>query len=125
MPDEVIVERRREPRIQASQPAQLTVLGEQERTWPATVVDLSGRGLRVRADSTVAVGAAVKVEINDALLLGDVCYSIPESGGYLIGVEVDQVLSGLSDVAKLNRALLMEQSAPRGAEVKAAGAGGS
>jgi len=116
------VERRREPRIQASEPAQLTVLGERETTWPATVVDLSGRGLRVRAESPIAAGAAVKIEINDALLLGDVCYSIPESGCCLIGIEVDQVLTGLSDVAKLNRALLTE-GAPRGAEVKAAGAG--
>ncbi len=88
------------------EPITLTVLDDAGvRVVAARGVDLSGRGMRVRAPIAVAAGSAVKVETQDALFLGEVCHCALEGESYVIGLDLDQALSGLLDLARSREAL--------------------
>src|SRR5258708_8215315 len=100
------MERRREARIPSNQSVWLTVLGENEVRCRATTVDISGHGIKLMVAWKFPQDAAVKIEFDDELFLGEVCYCRPESGGFIMGIEIDQVLSGLRDLAHLRRRLL-------------------
>jgi c-di-GMP-binding flagellar brake protein YcgR len=104
------MERRREPRISSSQLVWLTVLGENEVRCRATTIDLSGRGMKLMVAWRLSQDAAVKIEIDDALYLGEICYCRPENGGFMIGIEIDQVLTGLRDLAQLRRRLVEDSA---------------
>lgn len=99
------MERRSEPRISSNQVAWLTVWCKTEVRCRATAIDLSGRGMKLTADWPFATESAVKVEIDDTLYLGEICYCKPENDGFTIGIEVDQVLTGMRDLAQLHRRL--------------------
>jgi hypothetical protein len=83
----------------------VTALGTYRRKMDGIAVDLSGRGLRILLPDPVDPGDALKVELADTLLLGEVCYCSPQDYGFIVGLQIDQVLSGLADLARLNRAL--------------------
>lgn len=100
------MERRREPRIDLSQPVQVTLLGNPEVELPAIIINISGRGLKLMVDRLVPIGSAAKVEVDDALLLGEVCYSAAEEDGYAVGLEIAHSLVGLGDLQRLNRRLM-------------------
>lgn len=92
--------KRREPRVSVDSSARVTVLGENPRTIDGRVVNASGRGLRLLLNSPLPVGAAVQVELGQTMLLGEVCYAVPEVRSYAVGLELDQMLSGLSELAR-------------------------
>ncbi len=100
------VERRREERIQTDQPAKISVLGTAITDVEAQILDFSGRGLRLLADHPVAFGAAVKIEAEDELLLGEVRYCQPANGNYELGLELQHSLHGLKELTRLNQRLL-------------------
>ena len=105
--DKLDVDRRREARIRADDPVTLTILAEPGvRVVAATAVDLSGRGMRVRAPIAVAIGSAVKAETRDALFLGEVCHCAWDGDAYSIGLDLDQALAGLLELARCNQTLL-------------------
>jgi len=105
------MDRRREERVTADQLVKVTALGKYRRQVEGIAVDLSGRGLRIFLPAAVDAGDAVKIDLEDTLLLGEVCYCTPQDYGYMVGIEVDQVLSGLADLARLNRALFEDAPA--------------
>ena len=102
------MERRSEPRFEAQKTVILTLLEENGAALPALAVELSGSGMRLMLSRPVLIGAAVKVELDDSMILGEVCYCEPHSSGFLVGLKLNQVLSNLSELAKLNRRLLGE-----------------
>lgn len=94
--------------------AAVTVLDA--RTEPA----IPGRMIDCRADIaqlTAAVeippGTAVQIEIGDRLLLGEVQASEPGPDGFVLGVRVSHSLNALSELQRLNRALLGEAPTAR------------
>lgn len=99
------MERRREPRIPLEQQAWITLLGDPEVRCPATAVDLSGRGMKLRLSREVPMDSPVKVEIGDSMYLGEVCYCRLEHGAFIAGVAVEQVLTGLQGLARLRNKL--------------------
>ncbi len=103
------MERRSEPRFDAQKTVIVTLLEENGAQLPALAVEVSGNGMRLILNRPVPIGAAVKVEPDDAMVLGEVCYCQPRSGGFLIGLKLNQVLSNLDQLAKLNRRLLGEE----------------
>ena|GEM_PF-1590918 len=111
--DYTYVERRSEPRFPANRPVRLTILGKDPRTIDATLVDVSGRGMRIAVDEAIPSGSAIKIETEDSLWLVEVTFSLSVGNGYLIGGKVDQVLRGLADLAQLRRAVLGEQPESR------------
>jgi hypothetical protein len=74
----------------------------------AQVLDASGSGLRMRVPSMIPCGAAVKVDAQDMLMLGEVTRCEQEQGAHVIGVHLSHSLAALAELQKLNRALLGE-----------------
>lgn len=76
----------------------------------ATLLDLSGRGAGVIADAAIEVNAAVRVELGDRMLLGEVCYCARDEGRYRIGIQLRHSLTHLADLARLRARLLGEET---------------
>lgn len=78
---------------------------------PCSVDFCNGRELRITTPEPLAPGAAVSVEHEDALLLGEVVRSTGQSGGWQHFIRVEQILNGLMTIMALRAHLLQE--APR------------
>jgi hypothetical protein len=102
------MDKRREPRFQADQPVVVTVLTEPPTRLDAWVRNASGRGLGLVTTAPVAAGAAVRIEIDDSIVLGEAIYCRDDHEGHFIGVELDQVLVGLTELARNLAALAPE-----------------
>ena len=103
------MERRREARIRTDKPVELTILGSTEPSSPAQAVEFSGHGLQLVLPRAVPVSAAVKVEGDDWMMLGEVCYCRPEGIHFVAGLKIDQVLEGLKELSELNEHLLQDE----------------
>lgn len=100
------MERRREARIRTDKPVELTVLGGSEASGPAQATEFSGSGLQLVLHRPIPVNAAVKVEGDDWMMLGEVCYCRQEGIHFVAGLKIDQTLENLSELARLNESLL-------------------
>ncbi len=100
---------RSEPRHETDQNIQVTVLGRSELKITGQIVNLSGKGARLMLGAPIPIGTAVKIEWNQTLLLGEVCYCRPEAGGFSAGVELEHALLNTTELARLGRVLLGEQ----------------
>ena len=92
---------RRDVRVPVNRPIVLTVLGEPEVRVSATVKDASSLGLGLIAENAVKTGSAVKIEIGDAIFLGEVVYCREGDQASFVGVRLSQVLSGLAALSKM------------------------
>ncbi|MEO7145371.1 MAG: PilZ domain-containing protein [Bryobacteraceae bacterium] len=104
------MERRREARFQTQQQVEVAILTEPRSQCVGRILDTSGRGLRLVLPFAVTLGAAVRVDSPDALLLGEVCHCGPADDGFTVGLVLDQTLTGLGDLVRLNRSLLGESA---------------
>lgn len=107
------MDRRSQLRIAADQKVVVTLLGRQRRTMHGRIVDISGKGLRLLIPERGMPGDPLKIVLEDALLLGEICYCRREDRGFLLGIELNQALNGLAALAQLNRALLEHDRADR------------
>ncbi|MBZ5625307.1 MAG: PilZ domain-containing protein [Acidobacteriia bacterium] len=107
--------KRREPRFEADQSVVVTVLGDHELRHAALVKNASGRGIAIEMPAAVAIGAALKIECDDSILLGEAVYCKAGPGSHLVGVELDQMLCGLTELGKRLQEFAAE--APSGREV--------
>jgi len=97
------MDQRREPRFVADQPVVVTVLGDSERSHKGRIRNESGRGLLIEVPHELPMRSALRIEVDNSILLGEVVYCRGSNGLFLLGVELDQVLCGL---AALNKRLL-------------------
>lgn len=102
--DMLIMSQRREPRFHADQSVWITLFGEPDIRLPALIKNVSVRGIGLELEGPVAVGCALKVELDDAMLLGEVIYCHAAGTAFYVGVELEQALCGLSDLANSVRA---------------------
>lgn len=100
------------PRTAVDLPATLQVLGSGvQANGPATgvrIVDASPVGMRVETGMAIPAGRAVRVDLGDAMILGESCYCVPTENpgrGYYVGIVVEQCLTDLSGLQHLIRAL--------------------
>jgi hypothetical protein len=100
------MERRREARIRTDKPVELTVLGNEESSGPAQAIEFSGHGLQLVIHRPIPVNAAVKVEGDDWMMLGEVCYCRQEGIHFVAGLKIEQTLENLQQLAELNKNLL-------------------
>jgi hypothetical protein len=100
------MERRREARIRTDTPVELTVLGSDETSGPAQAIEFSGHGLQLVIHRAIPVNAAVKVEGDDWMMLGEVCYCRAEGIHFVAGLRINQTLDNLQELAELNKNLL-------------------
>lgn len=87
----------------------LTILGDEETPLSARLEDVSGRSALLRIPRRVPLNVAVRVDLDDALLLGEICYCSPINEDFRIGLVIDQTLTGIEDILALSRALMDEQ----------------
>src|SRR3954454_4801301 len=92
--------KRREPRFQADQPVVVTILTEPHTRVDAMVKDASGRGLGLLTATPVPSGAPLRIEIEDSIVFGEAIYCRADRDGNFVGVELDQVLVGLTELAR-------------------------
>ena len=91
---------RRETRFEANQQVWITLFGEPDIRLPALVKNVSPRGIGLQLQGPVAIGAALKFELDDALFLGEVIYCREEETSFYVGVELEQALYGLAALAR-------------------------
>ncbi|MFZ0593314.1 MAG: hypothetical protein WAM39_22850 [Bryobacteraceae bacterium] len=83
-----------------------------ERVISCTVNSFKDGRLQIMAPEAIPSGAAVSVEHEDALLLGEVLVSAPKPHAWHIEIRVEQVLNGLMNLMALRARLLREMPAP-------------
>ena len=103
------MERRREVRIRTDKPVEVTVLGSNEASSPAQAVEFSGHGLQLVLPQPLQVSAPVKVEGDDWMMLGEVCYCRQEGIHFVAGLKIDQTLDNLQELSDLNASLLQTE----------------
>ncbi|MCX6630043.1 MAG: PilZ domain-containing protein [Candidatus Solibacter sp.] len=91
---------RREPRFEINQSIWITLFGEPDIRLPARIKNVSKRGIGLELQGPVAVGTALKIELDDSLLLGEIIYCRADEGSCYVGVELEQALCGLGALAK-------------------------
>ena len=91
---------RREPRFEAEESVWMTIFGEPDIRLPARIKNVSARGIGVELEGPVAIGAALKLEIDDGFLLGEVIYCRDDRVSFYVGIELEQALYGLRDLAQ-------------------------
>ena len=102
-----------------------TTAGANGQATAVTVVDVSDRGMRLLSAAPMEAGQAVKIEVGDAMFLGEVCYCAATPGEpvignpseaafgtndkqFYLGVVTKQCLTGLASLHHLIRALSPE-----------------
>jgi hypothetical protein len=106
------VERRQELRIAAYQLVDLILLGDDAKVIAAHATQFSGSGLRLVLKQPVSRGTLVKVQGDDWLMLGEVCYCRKERLNFVVGLQLEHSLTGLEELEKLNRKLMGEKEMP-------------
>jgi hypothetical protein len=107
--DEVLVERRKQPRLKVSESVILIALGDPgSRPIEACVVDMSISGMQVRVPAPLPCDTLVKIDGENELVLGHVRYCEPDRGAYRVGIQLTSALPSLMELELLNRALIGE-----------------
>jgi hypothetical protein len=109
------MEQRRESRFTADQVVFVTILGNPEIHRTGIVKNASGRGLGLQMSFPVGIGAALKIRLPDAVLLGEAMYCRGQNGSYFVGVELEQALFGLSELSQVFRPFAEDLSGLEGA----------
>lgn len=69
--------------------------------------------MRLRLDREVPIDSAVRVEFEDCLALGEVCYCQLSGRSWALGLQIDQILSHVSMVDALRKRLAGEERNPQ------------
>ena len=96
----VIMNQRFEPRLETDQSVWVTLFGEPDIRLPARVKNVSTRGIGLELEGPVAIGNPVKIELDDRLFLGEVIYCRQDEASFFVGVELEQALCGLNELAR-------------------------
>jgi hypothetical protein len=106
------MERRREPRLKPEQAVLVTILDDSGQHMEAVVQDASGRGLGLLAPRPIEPGKALKIQLEGAMLLAESVYCQAAGSGFYVGVELDQILDGLTSLARSLEEFSSETPAP-------------
>jgi hypothetical protein len=111
----LIMNQRRDPRFEINQSIWITLFGEPDIRLAARIKNVSVRGIGLELQGPVAIGTALKFEVDDCLLLGEVIYcrqvdTSCDEASFYVGVELEQALRGLANLADALRAFSDEPS---------------
>jgi len=104
------MEQRREERFATDQKIAFVILGEREIHRTGVVKNSSGRGLGLETTLPVAIGSALRIDLPDAVVLGETMYCRAQHGKYFVGVELEQALYGLRGLSQAFQAFAEETS---------------
>lgn len=103
------MERRAESRFPSNCPVRLTLLGDSPESFAATLVNISGRGARLWTNRPLECDTSVRIDIENGLLLGEVCYCATDGDGYGIGVQLEHSLLNLAEVTRMRNRILDDE----------------
>lgn len=86
--------------------AVITRLAQREHTARGCVDNISKTGVCIMLSLQLTPGELVKLEIADSLLFGHVVFCNPEPPQFRIGIEVERVLLGGTDLSEILQDLL-------------------
>jgi hypothetical protein len=103
---------RRDLRFEARQSAWITLFGEVDVRIPGRIRSVSGRGMGLEVAQPIGAGAALKIEVDDSMLLGEAIYCRVDGDGFYVGVVLEQALHGLAGLGEMLRGFADEPSGP-------------
>ena len=107
------MDERRDFRFETNQLISLTILGKHSQDADvritAFMVNVSGRGISLSTKFNVPIGSAVRLDVKDNILLGEVCHS-RQSGPleFICGVRLEQALTAVGDLSRLVSGIMGE-----------------
>jgi hypothetical protein len=108
--DKQFMNQRREPRFPTDRTVAVTVFGTPDTHLQGRIRNAAGRGLGLELATALATGTALKIELEDSILLGEVIYCRKQEGGWYAGVELVHALYGLVELAAIMRGYTVEPS---------------
>jgi PilZ domain len=92
--------------------ASMSVLDGYKRSEPQAVeiLNLSGQGMRIKASKPVAAGTLVRIDLNQTLLLGEVCYSEADGNGFALGLRLEHSLLRTASLEQLRQRVAAEET---------------
>jgi len=87
----------------------VTDLQKPERSNAGTIRDISASGVSVLTPLPLTAGDIVRLDVADSVLFGIATYGVAEAADWRIGIEVQRVLHGGSDLAQLLERVLHEE----------------
>jgi hypothetical protein len=109
------VERRREFRVPTNIPVGVSTLTPTHLSLEGVIANMSGRGLQLWTNVPLATGRLVRLETNQFLLLGEVCYCEKQGERWRIGIQLEHALANLAQLTRLNERLFAEDTRKPGA----------
>jgi len=105
------MERRIEARIEIDQTVTVTVLGMPDSApFQAVALEMSSRGMGIQSPIAVPYQAAVKVQVGDLILLGEVIRVQVSNGVHMLALKLRHSIDLAGDLNRLNDALHQEAS---------------
>src|SRR5262245_54411178 len=95
------MEQRRETRFTADQPIRIIVIGPPDLHLAGRVKNASGRGMGIEVSQRIDAGTALKLALDDAILLGEAIFCRDDGGSFYVGIEVEHALYGLAELARI------------------------
>lgn len=101
------MQRTKEVRFESGQSVLVDILSE-ENILTGRIVKFEGRASCVELNRSVALGAPVRIDLDDCMLLGEVgnCTSVGEQ--YHIQIELSQIIPSMTNLARLVSAVMSE-----------------
>jgi hypothetical protein len=90
------------------QQVRVTILGEEQGTTSARIVRASPYRAEIAAVRRITAGTPVRVDADDAMLLGEVSRCRRDDAQFILSVELDQVIPSMSDLGRLVSAVMTE-----------------
>lgn len=94
--------------LKTNSPVQVTVLSETDVKSPGRVTQYSNESLELVAKTPASPGAAVKIEGDDVLFLGEVSSCRTQGDSFVLNVELQHAIYNTRELARLAKRLLDE-----------------
>jgi hypothetical protein len=103
------MDRRTERRLPTTLiPVQVSGLGDLRLQACGRILDVSHRGVRLGLPESVPIGGFLRIEFEGSVIFGEVRYSEDQQSWHAIGLFVEEILIGESDLARLIGELIQE-----------------
>jgi hypothetical protein len=98
--DKSSMTQRREARYPADRQVEVVVFGSPDLRIPGRVHDASGRGIGLLLSRPLESGRILRINLEDAFLLGEVIYCRQQGEAWYAGVKLEHALIGLAELAR-------------------------
>jgi PilZ domain-containing protein len=94
------MQQRRAHRVTVDQTVEVTIYGEQDLQLTGVVKSASALGLTLEVPVPIQPGTAMKIRLDDTILLGEAVHGYRTLDSYTVGIRLEQALNGLAELAR-------------------------